>query len=61
VINLYYLLKKLRLTEQRASATCAHDCQAVTRCLHFIARRAHDWYSICLKIQSMTLKEPRNV
>jgi len=31
LINLYSLLKKLRLTGQRASTPGAHDCQAVAR------------------------------
>jgi len=32
LISLYYLLKKLCLTGQCASAPCTHNCQAVTRC-----------------------------
>jgi len=32
LLNLYYLLKKLRLTGQRTSAAWARECQAVARC-----------------------------
>jgi len=56
LISLYYLLKKLHFNTTACQHTRLSSCGKMP---DFIAR--HMWYSICLKMQNMIAKKPRNV